>query len=405
MPYVPPPYEVLRVSTSTLIREFNRAAKRYQPPPYAQLYEQICGMADSYKQRVAEKSVSLLEWLIGKKPEPDSMRIEIIDRIYYLARHLPTSVAEGSAEQIQQHNILLGALFYPYLLIDASYNEPYTARFFSYVGLINVDKTALYSTIKDMLNISDENKLDELSIATRCSAYLDYLRERGVRGENLASYVPQGNDNFFQQLQARIALAQSESKPVAKQIEYLKLIQSFEAILNNTDTEVSAGLIPYCDSLTKALKTQQTLSRAEMVASLSKIKMSLLASDVINYLLQDGEILTRERAPAFLEDMKGRLAIYSQFTLLGMYVVMLVKSGSQFPLVTETLNTAIGITPAEVMDQDTCVLTLSSLHHYLQKLFLTPHNLDCSLWGTSQGLLKAVEDELTFQNKPVLALT
>lgn len=396
MPYVPPSYEALRTSTSTLIRAFNRVSERYEPPPYDQLYQQILTMGDTYKQRVAEKPAPLL----GKKPEPNPKYTEIIERIIYLARHMDQSVAAGSAEQIQQHNVLLGALFYQYLSIDASYKETYTGRFFSYMNWIDVDTTALYSTLKSMLNISKKNQLDKLSIVTRCSAYLEELRKR-ARGEDLALYVPQGEDDFFQQLQSKIANAEDLSEPMERQIRCLKVVQSFDAILSTTSKSVSTGLKSFCDLLSKTLKTKKELSREEMVAILSKIELSPLTSEIINYLLQDGETLTSEKAPAFLENMLGRLATYNQFTLLGMYVIMLEKSSVEFPLVTETLNIAIGITPANAMDTDTRILALSPLLHYLQKLFATPHDLDCRLWRTPEGLLGVVECEVALLVTPV----
>ena len=346
MPYNPPSYAELHESTLALLRAFNSASKRYVPPSYAQLYERIGTMVGKYRQLVAEKPKTFF----GVKPEPNPMHIEMIERLCYLAEHLPKSVTEGSPEQIQQHNILLGALFYLYLIIDGRYNGTCTGRFFSYMKLISVNASALYRTINDMLGISEENILDKLSIVTRCSAYLEYLRSIGTRGEDVTPYIPKGFDGFFEGLQAQIAKAEDESRPMEQQMGRLRVVQSFDAILRDTANQVSAGLSLYCPLLSENLKGKKELPREEMITLLSTLKLSPLAFEIINYLLRDDEVLKNEGAAKFLNDMQGRLETYNQFTLLGMYLIMLVNC-VKLPLVTETLNIAIGITSASTIDE------------------------------------------------------
>jgi hypothetical protein len=284
-----------------------------------------------------------------------------------------------------------------------------TGKIFTQLGWIK-DATGMYPIIKELLAITEENKLDSLNILTRCRAYLQYMRKIQLeKPSDLIRYIPQGGEGFFQKLEERVREAEDLSRPMLDQIKYLTVIQSFDALLAKTRDEVCAGLRLFSTSLSALfIKPDSQLSREAMVACLQGIqpKPSSLVCELINYLLPDDATMNKAELSSFAGKIEARLAVYNQFTLLGMYVMVLEKSDVTLPVVTETLKTALGITASEVIDDDLRTQAIEPLYFYLQKLLLIePPDLDCGPWVNIQGLLRAVEYQRELLDKPVLALT
>jgi hypothetical protein len=403
MPYIPPLYSALRETTAVLVRIFDRTSGRYFPPPYEVLVREISVMEAKYRRRVAEKPNTVTSVVFGK-PVVNSQYLALIDGIRYLAEFLPRAEPD-SAEYIEQHSILLGSLLHFYLKIDDTYDKDITGKIFTKLGYTK-DVTGMYPIIKELLAITEVNRLDSLNVLTRCRAYLEYLRKIQIENpSDLIRYVPSGVEEFFQQLEARVKEAEDFSRPMLDQIKYLTVIQSFDALLAKTSDEVCVGLRLFSTSLAVLLKkTESPLSRDAMVACLqaTQPKPSPLVCELINYLLPDDATLNKVDYSGFASKMKARLAVYNQYTLFGMYMMVLEKSDLTLPVVTETLKTALGITSSEVISEDLRNQSIEPLYFYLQKLpVIDPTDLDCGPWGTFQGLLRAVEEQKDLLRKPV----
>ncbi len=360
MVYIPPSREALHQATLQLVKRFNLLSHRYVPPAHALLCEKALQLKRLYSQRVAEKPPSYF----GTQPVENKAHIDEIECITRLVVDLPATKA-GSAEQDEAQSIILGALIYRYLAIEFEYTKTLDGRVLSWLGVYNKDSAALYGVLKMLLGINEQNQLDPLSIATRCSAYLEHLRTQGVRRGS--GYIRQEEKNFFDRLNHFIFDAREASNPIAEQIKSLAMIQSVDSILCKTEGQLFAGFGLFSEALAIAFKSKSQLSRAEMVLCLKAISPLPPAwvLSMMDYLLRDSETLIKDDLVHFVADMRKRWATYSQYTVLGVYVVALTKSNSA--VLTSTIDEAMRIeAPNNLLDDSTRVNALSALGYFLR---------------------------------------
>lgn len=207
MPYSPPSLGQLHLATSTLLAEFNKRMRHYQPPTYEELVKKSKDMRGKYLAQVAEKPDPWLRSMPGlgsfvPKHQPNSQHLDEIDCINHLVNELPEAGPE-SEQRIQAHHTLLGALFYRYLAIAVPYRETYTGLFWSVCGWA-IEKTAMHATLSDILGITDDNQMDDRNIAIACGAYLKFLQNNGGAVKRDARYVPSSEVDFFVRLKGLV---------------------------------------------------------------------------------------------------------------------------------------------------------------------------------------------------------
>ena len=388
MVYIPPSREALHQATTQLIKRFNGLSHRYTPPAQDVLRENVLQLKTRYSQRVAEKPLSFF----GSQPIENKVHIEEIECITRLVLDLPVTKAR-SPEEDEVQSIILGALMYRYLAIEFDYTQTLDGKILSWLGIYNKDSAALYGILKGLLGINEQNQLDALSIATRCGAYLDYLRSKGARRGS--AYIRQEEVDFFDRLHRLISDSKHLSIPILEQIKYLAMIRFFDDLLYKTGVQVGAGFELFSQALGLSFKSKDSLSRADMLSCVSATSpnASSLVNSMIEYLLRDDEVLKKENLPNFVVEMNKRLATYSQYTLLGVYVVALTKSHST--TLTKALETAIGVVePGHLLDANTRVNALSALGHYLSLPLPDGRDLEFSPMGNYLSLQDDIEQLL-----------
>ena len=359
MVYIPPSREALHEASIKLIKQFNLMSHRYIPPNKDSLLEQVLQLRSLYGQRVAEKPTTFF----GTQAVENQVHIEEIECITRLVLELRRTRA-GASEEYEVQNIILGALIYRYLAIDYDYTKTFDGKVLSWIGIYNKDTAALYSVLKEILGIREANQLDSLSIVTRCTAYLDWLRFKGARRGS--AFIRQEDVNFFDRLQHFIMDAKHASNPVAQEIKSLAMIQSVDNLLCKTGLEMRGGFELLSNALGYFFKAKNELSRDEILSCMKGIssKLSILVISMIDYLLRDDEILRKEALAQFVGEMEKRLATYTQYALLGAYVIVLTKSHSS--VTTQLIESALGIiSPENLLDDKTRVNALSALEYYL----------------------------------------
>lgn len=406
MPYSPPTHKQLHRATLELGKLFKKTLGHYIPPSYEDLVQKVSHMRETYTVRVREKPEPLLSSMASYVPvvgadlaklakhKASPKHLREIDCIYHLLRNLPET-EPSSQEHIQVHNILLGGIIYRHQAITAQYNNTYPGWFQTQLGW-TVENTAMFRTLIDMLEINENNKLDALSITTYCTAYLNFLRTKGDAAGVGSDYIPGEELDFYVQLQSIITRMDSLSKSEAEQMRYFSVVQAIDNSLCKTTIEICPQFEVFSKMLSTALREKPALSRVEMLGILSanKPKYTGLGILMIEYLVKDEEVLNRQEQSAFVNEMNSRLATYCQYTLLGMYLMVLEKLRNSDPVVTNVLTAAIVVNPGESVDVDKRIKALSALEHYLgSPMEISDGNL--SLWGDSrQALLLAVGSQV-----------
>ena len=365
MPYEPPSYEELHFVTSEVQQIFNGFCGRYVPPSCEILRERVGSMEPLYRRYVSEKD----NRFFGLSPDP--IRLEEIACITYLVTHLPrTTIVSSDRNQVQ--NIILGALIYRRLFITASYAETVgglVGAYFPFLRpvlrpVIGEEKmSALYRTIEETLEINRANALDNLSVATCCRAYLNYLREIGATRK---SHYIRDEPDFFTKLERFTQDAELDARDVAEQIKLLVAIQVISGMLRATDRQVSLGLVSLSEAVAGQLSTKESLTRDDIIECMTALDLSDRVKSLIAELLPDDMLLTNDNAPSFVATMKLRLERNSQYVLLGAYVVVLNDAQTIYPNLAMTINTAIGaLKPGNSIDNEARHLPLVALGNYL----------------------------------------
>lgn len=360
MPYKPPEYQDLCTATSELHDLFNRNCGRYFPPTCELLCEQGSGMERSYRRHIKEKH----NLLVALSPDEDRL-----DEINCITR-LIVGLRDASDKNLTQ-NIILGAMFYRRITFKAGYSESFVGKVLALVPesvstmFSREMASAMYRTIGEVLGISPTTIVDDLTVLTCCRAYHKYLSDLVDARQDVVPYIPKKEPHILAALSDIILKVEGGADAIAERIRRLTAIQSIAAILSKTDTDVCVGL----DLLSKALSTQLSkkdkLSREEIIACMPK-SLSLQTQEIIIYLVADNMVVNKENIALFVATMKSCLIVYSQYVLLGAYVVVINECREDAGLVL-TLKQSIGAHKlGNSMDDDAIDTALRALKAYLE---------------------------------------
>ena len=394
MPYNPPSYEELHSATADLETTFNRCAGRYFPPVFAVLCEKGSNMEQAYRGHVFAKKNLFFSL------SPDEERLQEIGCITRLIIGL-----KDASDQNLAHNIMLGALFSRRILFKKIYETSIVGRALAtlYVSdwFSRERASAMYQTIAEVLGITIDQKIDELTVFTCCSAYHKYLDD--IKSKN-ALYIPPYTNapDFLKQLKDIILEVGIGATRISEQIRQLNAIQSITPMLRTTDAEVLEGLSTLSRALHAKLATKENFLRDDIIACIPA-SLCLRAREFIAYLVADDMVVNKKNYDTFVGTMKSRLAIQSQYILLGVYVLVLNDSHVS-PYLSEALNESIG---GYSLDDDARKLALLALSAYLalpdmrDAFDFTPwhgyDNLKAKVKEHTQALQKKMDKEIEDQ--------
>ncbi len=387
---MPLSYDTLHSSTLALVKSYNKNAGRFDPPVYEALHRNVLMMREMYLDNVRQKP--------EKSAEANLSYLKAIDSITHLARQLP-KVTRDSPEYIQQHNILLGALYYRYLIVKESYTKKICGRFFSLIGAINIENTALYTTLKNLLNISLENVIDGLSISLCCKAYLEYL-ESLDKCEN-TGYIPEcEKKEFFDNLRSKIKEFDVESVPLLQSIKYVDVIQWVDGLLCAIDEDMESAIKSWCEVMSNQ-QNKFPLSRQDIIGCMSDVKSapSFFVRVLLDYLLLDDATFEEDDSVSkYKETLDQRFSEYKKSVLQGIYALTLAQLASKYNAdrsLVKTLNTAIEGA------QEGNGIALVALDHFFKNVKLSdiPDSL-CCVWGSFPEFLDELRDEIATTEFP-----
>lgn len=387
---MPLSYDTLQNSTLTLVRSYNKNAGRFDPPGYEKLIDDISKMRNTYFDYVKQKA--------EENPAANLSYLKVIDSIQYLAQQLPEAKVD-SPQYVQQHNILLGALCYRYLAVCKPYQKDLLGQFFSFIGVINIENTALYNTLKKLLNISSENVIDRLSIKLYCNAYLQYLG-RIDKCEDTGYVSEFEKKDFFRNLQSKISESEVEPAPLTQSIKYFDVIQWVDRSLCAIDEDVKNAINSWCKVMSKQ-KNKFPLLREGIIGCMSHIKPvpSSFVKVLLEYLLFDDAKYEDDGVSKFEETLYQQFTEYKKYALQGMYALTLAQLASKCnpdASLVKTLNTVI-----EGAQEDNGI-ALVGLCHFFENVKLKdiPVSLSC-VWGSFPELLAKLKDEIATTEIPL----
>ncbi|STX29378.1 Uncharacterised protein [Legionella beliardensis] len=375
MAYDAPEYSYLKTETERLQQSFARLTKRYIAPCYQSLREKFLKLEDLYKKKLKEKEKQ--RWT---KCLPDKTRLEQIACISQLANNMPSNQTARNEEVVKKAQaILIGSGLYRYTRIDNSYKF-----LFGFFGDAQ-DNSALNMALGEVLGLSEENKMDPLTWADCCTAYLDYLKEN----DNYASYSYVNNDPyFFPNLDWMIRREQEKAQPMIKLSQYILFIQSVLKMLDGYSAEV----LQLTGKLKEVLESQsstvrQVLNKKEILELLltCEPKMSLynlcarILPEDYNIAVEDSQVVVfdGQNAKGFQADVHQRITTYCQYALLAAYILVLTRINELQQLVTvysekmlmeelkKALKFAIGEQDSNKLDNETRDLALTSLQLFV----------------------------------------
>jgi hypothetical protein len=387
---MPLSYDTLQSSTLALVRSYNKNAGRFDPPGYEKLYDDIINMRQTYLDYVKQKA--------EENPAANLSYLKVIDSIQFLAQQLPKPIAD-SPQYVQQHNILLGAVCYRYLAVCKPYQKDLLGRFFSFLGVINIENTALYNTLQKLLNISSENVIDVLSTKLYCKAYLQYL-ERIDRGED-TGYIPElEKQDLFLNLRSKIRESEVEPAPLTQSIKYFDVIQWVDRSLCAIDEDVKNAINSWCKVMSKQ-KKEFPLLREGIIGCMSHIKPapSSFVKVLLEYLLFDDAEFEDDGVSEFKQTLNQQFTEYKKYALQGMYALTLAQLARECKpdaSLVKTLNTVI-----EGAQKDNGI-ALVGLCHFFENVDLKdmPDSLRC-VWGSFPELLAKLKDEIATTEIPL----
>lgn len=398
--YAPPCYSDLQHTTASLNAHYREFAHRYKPPHYDVLLERIKKMEHSYREQVKEKK----NFLFSLKPDRD--RLEEINCIRRLLESLPKSIT-GSPEQAKYQQILLGALYYRRIVIRHSYVN-LVSRTLVVVPFIGAavgseNSSALYQCIEKMLDISLENKLDNLSFIEGCEAYQQYLIEKNAM---VKSAFIRDEPDFYNKLEAFIAKYKPRAQHLESEMIHLNALQNLGLLLNKIAIEVNKALTPFAFALNEQLKieskllssTRATLSREKIVGVLRQLSFSNLVKSAIYTFLPDDIYVDVKSMANFLGMLKAWQEVTNQYTLLGGYVFLLrtiAQVDQNHPDLFMTLSKAIDVLrPGNSIDDKKVQTALTALENLLNLPGVKNEYYDFKEWGGFETLQERVSAQL-----------
>ena len=349
MVYIAPSYGDLLKATDLLPVTYTQLSARYVPPDYKTLTEAITSMERRYGELVLLKAKASRFFT----PRLEPLRLDQISYIVKLEKILPEPLT--SAEVNATQKVLLGALFYRRISIKSSYDG-----IMCWMSGWNPSCSALYRTIDELLGITGSNALDDLSVETCCKAYYEHIMRLP---ETIRLTYFDASEQV--KLTEMIAVFEEKARPIHEDMRPLFAIGALRQLLDGMHSEMRVQLTVFDAFLTaEKLPEVETLSREAIIASLDTRNPTPRIRAMFDYLLPSDMSLNRLNSAGFLADMQERLAVYSQYVLLGAYIVALGKAPSME--VRNTLYRAIGgLLPGNALDDEARVLALTALDHYL----------------------------------------
>lgn len=353
MPYQPPSNKDLQKATFNLQQRFNQIANRYCPPEYAALTEGIHELEKDYIMRANKKKKKGVRMFVSSGPDP--VRLEQIGFIRQLAAHMPAAQCADLAKTEQARQILLGALFYRYLRIENSYL------------VSNSTHSALVGAISALLKMSEENIVDYQTQTTCLTEFQSYLKRPGVAAQ--FTYIKE-DPLYFNHLQNLINHSSEHALPVSKQLSCIASIQSVCNTLIQYEQEAMDILTQLLTALNgEIIKETASIGDKEIEACLESIKPSSLMKYLfINYFLPETiDVMHSEKALSlFKKDMTSRIEMYSQYALLGMYILVLNKYPDKNAYLYRSLAISIQISFQNQLDNKTRELALATLNYFVE---------------------------------------
>lgn len=391
-----PKYEELQKTTGELIDLFNDYAKRYKPGPYSTLLKIVKNelkgrYEENVKKKPQKKTRGLLSLTYFTNTEPDDLRLNQITCITQLGTTLPETENGKEKEAAKYFGILLGSIIYRYLRLEAAYQGIFAMT-------SDPENCALKTTLAEVLQLSKDNELDDLTIFDCCSAYHTFLKQEKI-AESF-KYV-QNDKDFFIKLNKIISRYQPSSESILKRIEYLHVIQNIDEILTRMEGPIQLLFPDLVKELKAAMADKQELSPEEMREFWKKYAVKLKPHEVpvlekvliFSRPIKKEELMTSDSTSCDLEKLfTGRLNTYKQFVLFGAYVTTLQKIketsvDTEDPLakkmndaLIDTINKALKINASNVLNKETLRLGFVYMELFL-KIPGVEEQIKAGPWG------------------------
>lgn len=365
MSYEPPSYAILQKSTRELQQTFNDLTKRYTTLSY----EQLCAGVERLEELYKEKVVAKHSW--WSKPAPDPLRLNQIGCItqLMLCKPLPigVEVTESEAKKYATQkdkffNTLMGALLYRFLRLIESYSG--LTGMYGFFGSAATN-CALAQALESFLKITAKNPLDDLTIAICGKAYLDHLTQNGVADE--FKYV-KSDPEFFIKLQEIVKTSTQKSKPMGDQLKYIVCIQSVNEVIAQYLKQMKLVITTLETKLKTILDTQE-LTKEEVVLLLQEIqKPEACIQFLQNYILSsinNEAVINLENLASFKRQLEKNLEIYSQYALLGSYILTMDHVQMPDSPLHSVLKYSTAMRPDNLLDKEAQTLALTSLSRFI----------------------------------------
>ena len=360
--YVPPSYQFLFEQTQMLLDNYYEVAKRYESPSYAELRGRCKAMRSEYCRVVSQKPSYQLS-------SPDEERLKQIGYISHLTSLLPKTHQDDSPSQ----NVLLGALFYRYMTIQDRYKG------WSFFGWTE-ENSALFRIIEKILGLSKRVPMpDDLTLATCCQAYHDYLLKLSEVNDEQKKAIPQ-DSHLFATLRNTFHLAKVRAEPMIQAISTLELIPRFLIVFDAFRQEIDGSIEVLLSKLAKKLDISDELTKEDIKSilqeSVLKDRVAMMLAIFLEPIPKDF-ILNKGAIPSFKQRLTGSNLVNSQYALLGFYIVIFerAKNLSRAKNVTDKKNVfddlckviiraTKGDGDLSAIDDETSNLALSALLNY-----------------------------------------
>lgn len=312
--YEVPEFVKLIDEINKLRTKLDGATGRYISPLYVELCDNITKLHDQYKaEKNAQKAKRsrLSSWSsFWDKTETR------FDQILLLLL-IMNSLSKDSKETEASHQILLGAILYRYTRL---YREHKTASAKS--GCMSL------AVLIKLLKIDGENKIDNTTLYTCCTAFKTFLQSIDPEGKSIYqrfAYVTK-DPEFFKKLDHIIDKADksTDKKIMDKNIEYLNFIESITKQIEQYYAGVKDKLI----LLYSKIKPETTLDAVKkLIGTLGFLpKVAKTIEDLLDHLqnFDEGENfvkITKENYSDFHLTLNNFAETYFRSTLLGVLAV------------------------------------------------------------------------------------
>lgn len=380
MGYQLPFYESLCDQIAKLLNDFNTLSRRYITPDLDLLFNNTQKEMEAYIKiggdRVTQAK-ALLQLLLELKQDEHFVRA---------ARNPHPS--ENDLKLIAAtHQVMLGALIHRSLRIRDEYKPvKKTTTMFGAMGdylakkVYNPEPTNsdIYNAITGILNITQKNQLDSMTVKTSCELFKAYM----LQGKRYLSYVHYKDDpNFESHLQGFVDKATKEAECVIPQIRQIQFLMSFAKNIQ----EIHRDLALLLENLEKRLTEKDLpLNLGIIQKHLDNINAEKEAKERF-WLLMNREYVSDNihQWPIieFMKEMRECLQINSQYALFGgCFLILDQASEAKQVHLYDVLCRALKCDRREnQIDAETASYGLKSLKHWFMNINIKAATVDWSL--------------------------